>query len=250
MERIHYQEVTTYQPNQPKKPDEAFDQYIARVRTEAQTRQKVSVGESSVVFGVEGPILIGHAQMTLVTAEVENGEWGTHYVLFSSDLITLREKQDRTHVRLESGCASGIIFGDETCDCKQQLRQAQEKVLEAGGVIIYTPDQDGRGWGELKMATQRIMHETQVDTITAATSFYADDDDIDVRSFDEQALILRALGFPTGYSFLINTTKEQKTEPLKTAGYHVLLEDEKINRSELNDVQKKNREAKERYRSL
>jgi GTP cyclohydrolase II len=49
-------------------------------------------------------------------------------------------------VRLHSECLTGDAFGSERCDCGPQLREAAERVADAGGLVVYLR-QEGRGIG-------------------------------------------------------------------------------------------------------
>ena len=193
--------------------------FIRNVKKEASERQVVEIDGKKVIFGVEGPILLKNGIFWSISAYVENGRWGKHYILIFPDLKTLIER-DGTFIRLNSGCMSSL-FGDITCDCLEQLRIAEKIILKKGGIIIYIPDQDGRGWHEeCKMANQRIMNETGLDTITAATKFYGKEN-IDIRTFDEAIMILKALGFPLKYRFNLGTKNPRKVNALKKAGFEI-----------------------------
>ena len=147
-------------------------------------------------------------------------------------------------IRLDSGCLSSLL-GDNTCDCLAQLRTAEEILIERGGIIIHIPEQDGRGWKEYKMANQRIMHETNLDTITVAREFYGGEDKIDIRTFDESALILKSLGFTMGYNFNIGTKNPKKVNALLEAGFNVSTQPIETNIPSKNLL--KNLKAKDKF---
>lgn len=171
------------------------------------------------MFGVEGPIVFEVGKFWYVSAEVKGGKWGRHHILISPNLKVLI-KRKKSFIRLDSGCLSGVL-GDITCDCLGQLRIAQGIALHNGGIIIHIPAHDGRGWQEYKMAHQRIMNETGLDTITVAKEFCDGEDKIDIRTFDEAATILKALGFPEGYKFNLGTKNPKKVRALLEAGFVV-----------------------------
>jgi 3,4-dihydroxy 2-butanone 4-phosphate synthase / GTP cyclohydrolase II len=51
-------------------------------------------------------------------------------------------------VRLNSACLTSEVFGCDRCDCSWQLWESLRLIAEDGnGVLIYLPDQDGRGAG-------------------------------------------------------------------------------------------------------
>lgn len=128
------------------------------------------VDHKIVIFGVEGPILLPSGKLWSISAQVQDGKWGKHYIMVSPNIEMLISR-GKSFLRLDSGCLSGIVFGDTTCDCLYQLRKAQNIVLKKGGIIIHIPEHDGRGWQEYKMANQRIMYETNLDTVTVAKNF-------------------------------------------------------------------------------
>src|SRR5687768_16575348 len=47
-------------------------------------------------------------------------------------------------VRPHSECLTGDVFGSQRCDCGPQLREAAERITDAGGFLLYLP-QEGRG---------------------------------------------------------------------------------------------------------
>jgi GTP cyclohydrolase II len=49
-------------------------------------------------------------------------------------------------VRLHSECLTGDVLGSQRCDCGPQLREAVERIAEAGGYLLYLR-QEGRGIG-------------------------------------------------------------------------------------------------------
>ncbi len=201
------------------KPNFPKGGYINAMRKEANQRQVINVDGKKVIFGVEGVIILKSGVFWSITAYVKGGKWGVHHILISPNLKNVIEKNE-CFIRLDSGCLSGIL-GDTTCDCMEQLRVAQEEALKKGGVIVHIPDQDGRGWREYKMANQRIMHETKLDTITVAEKFYGSKGRIDQRTFEESALILKALGFPKDYKFDLGTKNPKKVNAMLEAGFNV-----------------------------
>lgn len=221
MFKIKHSQKDRYQPSVLKydDSDKDVDSFIKSVREEANSRTIVEIGGKKVVFGVEGPILLKMGKFWSIAAHIENGKWGTHFILISPNLKDIIDRGE-CFIRLDSGCFSGVL-GDTTCDCVEQLKIAQEMALEKGGVIVHIPEQDGRGWREYKMANQRIMHETKLDTITTAVKFYGREEIIDIRTFDEAALILKALGFPKNYKFDLGTKNPKKTNALMKAGFSV-----------------------------
>jgi len=49
-------------------------------------------------------------------------------------------------VRVHSECLTGDVLGSQRCDCGPQLREAIERITDAGGYLLYLR-QEGRGIG-------------------------------------------------------------------------------------------------------
>jgi len=190
---------SVYEPSLPKQASENTQEYIARIIRESEEYQFVKVEDNRgkvqyAAFGVSGPVINDIAEFLLVPAQIVGGIWGVHHFLIYPNLQTLKN-QNELFLRLDSGCFIGMVLSDNTCDCKKQLEVAMQKCKDFGaGVIIEIPSQDGRGWGEYKMANQRISHELGVNTVDTARLFYGDDESSDRRTYDEAALLLKAIG--------------------------------------------------------
>jgi GTP cyclohydrolase II len=220
MNKLKYTIINKFEPSEHHlKNSKNINSFIRNIRKEALLRKIVEIDGKIIIFGVEGPILLQSGKFWYISAEIKDGIWGKHHILISPDLKNII-KRGNSFIRLDSGCLSGIL-GDNTCDCMDQLRIAEDIALQKGGIIIHIPNQDGRGWQEYKMAHQRIIHETKLDTITVANKFLKDKDPIDIRTFDESAFILKAMGFPTGYKFNLGTKNPKKVTALVNAGFQI-----------------------------
>jgi len=217
---------------------------LIKVRAESLTRRVVKINNRNIIFGVEGPIILSEGKFWSISAEVENGRWGKHWIMVAPDLpIILRRKS--CFLRIDSGCLSGIL-GDITCDCMEQFKTSQREALKKQGIIIYIPNQDGRGHGsEFKMANQRLMNDCRMDTIAVAERFYRSHDKIDIRTFDEAVIILQALGFPRGYKFYLGTKNPRKVQALLEGGY--VVEDHEISTKKEAKFLKINLKAKYKF---
>lgn len=222
-----------------------IDSFVRDIKEESLSRKFAVVDGNLVMFGVEGPILYREKKFWLLSAEVHDGVWGKHYIMLFPQLEELILR-GHSFLRLDSGCLSGMVLGDTTCDCLEQLRKAQNIAAENGGVIVHIPDHDGRGWQDYKMANQRIMHETGLDTITTAKKFYGDESKIDRRTFNEASIILKALGFPIGYKFDLGTQNPQKVKALLDAGFD-LSSIKELNVNGKSKLLKMNLEAKHQF---
>jgi hypothetical protein len=65
------------------------------------------------------------------------------------------------------------------------------------------------------------MDEFKVDTIRAAIAFYGNEKVIDRRTYDDSIIILKALGFPPGYKFILGTKNPNKIESLVKEGFRI-----------------------------
>lgn len=214
-----------YIPPRPQLRNESNEEYIKRLAKESSTYQFVSIktknGIKYISFGVPGPIITAYGEFFVIPAEVVGGSWGIHYFMLYPGLASVL-KNNYTTMRMDSGCFSGMVLGDMLCDCLQQLRTAQKLCVEKGtGIVVEIPGHDGRGWGEYKMANQKIIRGLGYDTIKAAENFYGDKKWIDIRTYDEATLILKALGFEKGQKFNLETNNPFKIKAFRDAGFTV-----------------------------
>lgn len=103
--------------------------------------------------------------------------WGDYHALIACDDIDTQTGQpifkntNEIFLRTDSGCITGQVFHDRTCDCRQQLHIAMQEVTTRGeGIIVHIPGQDGRGMGlPFKLGTLHIQKRLGADTIQAGT---------------------------------------------------------------------------------
>jgi GTP cyclohydrolase II len=93
-------------------------------------------------------------------------------------------------VRPHSECLTGDVFGSQRCDCGAQLREAVERIAEAGGYLLYLR-QEGRGIGLYAKLDAYALQDTGLDTYEANVALGHGEDE---RSYLVAAQMLQALG--------------------------------------------------------
>ena len=120
-------------------------------------------------------------------------------------------------VRPHSECLTGEIFGSERCDCGAQLREAIERITDAGGYLLYLR-QEGRGIGLYNKLDAYALQNDGLDTYEANLALgYAADE----RDYTVAAQMLRALGEP---EVRLLTNNPGKVASLAALGVTVLAQ--------------------------
>ena len=156
-------------------------------------------------------------------------KWKTYHVLWHGE-VDIETWDIRPHdpntllIRTDSGCVTGQVFHDRTCDCRQQLHAAMAEIGANGeGMIIHIPTQDGRGMGlPWKLATLTLQHLLGVDTVESARMLIpADRGVIDCRTYSGVVACCRFLGFEPGVAVNLATNNPAKMRVFVENGYTV-----------------------------
>jgi GTP cyclohydrolase II len=117
-------------------------------------------------------------------------------------------------VRPHSECLTGEVFGSQRCDCGPQLREAVERIANAGGYLLYLR-QEGRGIGLYAKLDAYVLQDAGLDTYEAnlALGHAADE-----RDYTVAAQMLGALAVP---SVVLLSSNPDKAAQLTALGVTV-----------------------------
>jgi len=118
-------------------------------------------------------------------------------------------------VRLHSECLTGDVLGSQRCDCGPQLREAVERIEEAGGYLLYLR-QEGRGIGLYNKLDAYALQDAGLDTYEANRALGFGEDE---RDYTVAAQMLLALGVDRVALLTNNPDKERQ---LAAAGVKVV----------------------------
>jgi len=118
---------------------------------------------------------------------------GREHLAFALGDRTARPSANRRRVPLirpQSECLTGDVFGSLRCDCGPQLREAVERIAEAGGYLLYLRH-EGRGIGLYSKLEAYALQDAGIDTYDANLALGHQEDE---RNYIVAAQMLHALG--------------------------------------------------------
>ena len=117
-------------------------------------------------------------------------------------------------VRPHSECLTGDVFGSQRCDCGPQLREAVERITDAGGFLLYLR-QEGRGIGLYAKLDAYALQDAGLDTYEANLALGRGEDE---RDYTAAAQMLLALGADR---VALLTNNPDKAEQLSRLGVNI-----------------------------
>lgn len=117
-------------------------------------------------------------------------------------------------VRLHSECLTGDVLGSQRCDCGPQLREAVERLADAGGYLLYLR-QEGRGIGLYNKLDAYRLQDAGLDTYEANRALGHGADE---RDYAAAAQMLLALGVR---ELRLLSNNPDKADQLETAGLRI-----------------------------
>jgi GTP cyclohydrolase II len=171
----------------------------------------------------------------------KNDIWKIYYIVYKT--IIAQENIDTSELnrllRIDSGCVSGQIYDDTSCDCLDQLHDALKQIAydpHSQGIIIHIPGHDGRGFGTAPKAETEIykiggcgrVHSTcPLDTIAAAKLLYGTET-YDLRSFNGTAELLSDMNIS---KVILLTDNVAKVHGLTNNGIEVIRQKTDTNKT-------------------
>ena len=198
-----------------------------------------------------GPLKTPFGDILMFRFQVSD-DWQTYTALVKCqgvDPETLQpifKNPDNMMVRVDSGCETGQLFMDQTCECREQLHETMKNVIEHGeGMIIHIPTQDGRGRGTpFKLSTLYLQETMGLNTIESAACM-AGDESIDTRTYSGVIGVIKFLGLmPDKTKISLATNSPDKMAAFEENGYRV---DSIPSIIPANDFTKKHLNAKKKH---
>ena len=131
-------------------------------------------------------------------------------------LVSETPASDVPLVRVHSECLTGDALGSLRCDCGPQLREAQRRIAESGGVVVYLRGQEGRGVGLLNKVRAYGLQDSGLDTVDSQTELGLP---VEAREYGAAAAILRDQGME---KVRLLTNNPAKVAELESMGIEVV----------------------------
>lgn len=134
---------------------------------------------------------------------IKQDDWKLYYIATKNQNYR-NIATDKVLARLDSGCVSGQIYGDDSCDCAEQLYESLKNMMNNVdfSVVIHIPAHDGRGFGTALKAETEIYKiggkgrinqvRYPLNTIEASKLLYGQNS-YDLRTYDGAATILKII---------------------------------------------------------
>ena len=191
-------------------------------------RKEVSIREAGVprTIGVTrlgvAPIKTPHGPFYHFYFQVED-RWQEYHALVKGEVDDgfnpKFQSIDTLLVRIDSGCQTGQVYGDRTCECRDQLALAMKDLQIGQGMVIHIPSQDGRGMGlPFKLATLFLQKRLRLNTVQAARAA-AKNMNIDVRTYGGAVAIVKFFGITEQTVVRLMTNNPKKTTAFAENGY-------------------------------
>jgi GTP cyclohydrolase II len=152
----------------------------------------VQVPVARVRTAVDVPLTLSGGYRTVAAVHTFTGlvDGREHLALGLGDWRAALAADRALLVRPHSECLTGDVLGSERCDCGPQLREAVERIADAGGLLLYLR-QEGRGIGLYAKLDAYALQDTGLDTYAANRALGHGDDE---RDYTAAAQMLAALG--------------------------------------------------------
>jgi GTP cyclohydrolase II len=161
--------------------------------------QEGPIGYKRVAVSIKGKTI----HFNVVSYYLPEDPWKIYYVVSLGDKVLSDFKEGKKiFLRIDSGCNSGQIYNDSSCDCLDQLHQGLANIAmnhSEASLLIHIPAHDGRGFGTAPKAETEIYKQggsgrvnctKKLDTVEAAILLYQTPA-FDLRTYDGCAKILK-----------------------------------------------------------
>ena len=175
-----------------------------------------------VAFGGYGVLNTKFGKFYLCLFHI-NDKWKEYQVVIRAEEKARKFIFKKPHIlfRIDSGCYTSV-YGDRTCDCREQLFNSMAKIAEYGeGIIICIGTQEGRGLGmEFKLGTLMLQDKFKLNTIEAFL-LLSNFQKIEAREYSNIPAILKFLGIGPEKTIDLMTNNPAKINSLVRYGYTV-----------------------------